>query len=162
MAEFMVVQEVRGPATVVWKTLVDWPRHGDWAPLTAVRTLPGPAEGKGATFVARTGVGPLAFDDPMTVVAWQSPSGDEAGDRLGRCEVVKSGRVVHGRAWFSVTPLPGRRCRVVWYEDVTVSPRKITRFAGPLLSLAGRLGFAATLRALARDVESQVGDPAGS
>ncbi|MEU8821524.1 SRPBCC family protein [Actinoplanes sp. NPDC048796] len=153
MAEFTVVQEVGAPATKVWAALVDWPRHGDWAPLTAVRILPGPAEGKGVTFVARTGVGPLAFDDPMTVVAWQPPSGDGADDRLGRCEVRKSGRVVHGRAWFSVTPLPGRRCRVVWYEDVTVSPRNITRFAGPVLSLAGRLGFAATLRALARDVE---------
>jgi hypothetical protein len=60
---------------------------------------------------------------------------------------------VHGRASFSVTPLPGRRSRVVWYEEVTVSPRRITRFAGPLLSVAGKLGFAATLRAFARDVE---------
>jgi hypothetical protein len=87
------------------------------------------------------------------VVAWQPPAGDEPGDTLGRCEVVKSGRVVHGRAWFTVTPLPGDACRVVWFEDVTVSPRAVTRFAGPLLSLAGRLGFAVTLRLVARDVE---------
>lgn len=149
MAQFTVVQEVSAPVDAVWAALVDWPRHGDWAPLTVVRTLPGPAEGVGAGFVARTGWGPLAFDDPMTVVAWQPP----AGDRLGRCEVVKSGRVVHGRAWFSVTPLPGGRSRVVWFEDVTVSPRALTRYAAPLLSAAGRLGFAGTLRALARDVE---------
>ncbi|GAB2626661.1 hypothetical protein Aab01nite_79430 [Paractinoplanes abujensis] len=149
MAEFSVVQEVEAPAGAVWAALVDWPRHGDWAPLTVVRALPGPAEGVGAGFVARTGVGPLAFDDPMTVVAWQPP----AGDAPGRCEVVKSGRIVHGRAWFAVTPLPGGRSRVVWFEDVTVSPRRITRYAGPALALAGRLGFAATLRAVARDVE---------
>ncbi|WP_250038383.1 SRPBCC family protein [Paractinoplanes maris] len=153
MASFTVVQEVRAPASAVWATLVDWPRHGDWAPLTAVRTVAGRPEGVGAEFVARTGVGPLAFDDPMTVVSWQPPEGDSPGARLGRCEVVKSGRVVHGRAWFTVTPLPDGRSRVVWYEDVTVSPRRLTRFVRPLLSVAGRVGFAATLRALARDVE---------
>lgn len=153
MARFTVVQDVKAPATAVWAALVDWPRHGDWAPLTAVRTITARPDGVGAGFVARTGVGPIGFDDPMTVVQWQQPDGDEPGDRGGRCEVVKQGRVVHGRAWFTVTALPGRRARVVWDEDVTVSPRTITRFAGPVLSAAGRLGFAATLRAFARDVE---------
>jgi hypothetical protein len=61
---------------------------------------------------------------------------------------------VHGRAWFTVTPLPGSRARVVWDEDVTVSPHAITRFAEPLISGAGRAGFTATLRAFARDVEN--------
>jgi Polyketide cyclase / dehydrase and lipid transport len=149
MAQFTVVQEVRAPAAEVWAALVDWPRHGDWAPLTEVRTTTEQPGGVGAQFVARTGLGPLGFDDPMTVVAWAPPQ----GDRPGRCEVVKSGRVVHGRAWFTVTPLPGGRSRIVWFEDVTVSPRRITRLAGPLLSIAGRLGFAATLRSLAREVE---------
>jgi hypothetical protein len=110
-------------------------------------------DGAGAQFVARTGVGPLAFDDPMTVVVWEPPGGDAAGDRPGRCEVTKTGRVVRGRAWFSVAPTPGPGSRVTWTEDVTVTPQRVTRFAGPLLSLAGRLGFAATLRAFARDVE---------
>jgi hypothetical protein len=153
MARFTVVQEVAAPAGQVWAALVDWPRHGDWAPLTSVRvTTPG-VVGVGATFVARTGIGPVSFDDPMTVVTWSLPQGDLPGDGIGRCEVVKSGRVVHGRAWFTVTPLVGLRSRVIWDEDVTVSPRRITRFAGPLLSIAGRLGFAATLRSFARDVE---------
>ncbi|MEV4347677.1 SRPBCC family protein [Actinoplanes sp. NPDC049596] len=153
MTRFTVVQEVQAPATDTWAALVDWPRHGQWAPLTAVRVLTDRPDGVGATFVARTGVGPLAFDDPMTVVAWQPPAGNAPGDRLGRCEVAKSGRVVHGRAWFTVTPLPGSRSRVVWFEEVTVSPRRITAALGPLLSIAGKLGFAQTLRAFARDVE---------
>ncbi|MCO8273950.1 SRPBCC family protein [Actinoplanes sp. TRM 88003] len=155
MARFTVVQEVQAPAAEVWAALVDWPRHGRWAPMTTVRTVTDRADGVGAGFTARTGIGPLAFDDPMTVVVWEPPH----GDRLGRCEVTKSGRVVHGRAWFSVTPLPGPRCRVVWFEDVTVVPHGLTRFAGPLLSLAGRIGFAATLRALARDVERSPAAP---
>lgn len=153
MARFTVVQDVRAPAGAVWAALVDWPRHGDWAPLTSVRVVSPRPDGVGATFVARTGIGPLAFDDPMTVVAWLPPRGDSPGDGFGRCDVVKSGRVVHGRAWFTVAPLADRRSRVIWDEDVTVSPRRVTRYAGPLLSIAGHLGFAATLRAFARDVE---------
>jgi hypothetical protein len=153
MARFTVVRDVRASASVVWSALVDWPRHGRWAPLTAVRTVTPRPDGVGAGFVARTGLGPLGFDDPMSVVVWQPPAGDAPEDPGGRCEVVKSGRVVHGRAWFTVTPLPGSRARVVWDEDVTVSPLAITRFAGPLLSVAGRVGFTATLRAFAHDVE---------
>jgi hypothetical protein len=109
----------------------------------------------GAEFVARTGIGSLAFDDPMKVELWQPPGGDAPGDGPGRCEVVKRGRVVLGRAGFSVVPLPGGECRVDWDEDVTVTPHRVTRLAGPLLSLAGRVGFGATLRAMARDVERQ-------
>jgi hypothetical protein len=153
MARFTVVQEVRAAASVAWTVLVDWPRHGDWVPLTTVRIVTPRPDGVGAGFVARTGVGRLGFDDPMTVVAWEPPEGDDPGAAPGRCEVVKSGRVVHGGAVFTVTPSSGRHCRVTWTEDVTVSPRRITRFAEPVVALAGRLAFAATMRAFARDVE---------
>ncbi len=157
MARFTVSQEVRASATAVWAALVDWPRHGDWAPLTSVRVTTPRPDGVGAQFVGRTGIGPLAFDDPMTVRLWEPPAGDTPGDAPGRCEVVKGGRVVLGEAWFSVVPLPGGRCRVDWGEDVTVTPHRLTRFAGPLLSLAGRVGFGATLRAMAREVQEQTG-----
>ena len=155
MARFTVTQQVRAPATAVWAAMVDWRRHGDWAPLTVVRVTTARPEGVGAEFVARTGIGPLAFDDPMTVELWQPPGGDVPDDRPGRCEVAKRGRVVLGRAGFSVVPLHAGRCRVDWDEDVTVTPHRVTRLAGPLLSLAGRIGFGATLRAMARDVEQQ-------
>jgi hypothetical protein len=153
MALFTVVRDVGAPARQAWAVLVDWPRHGDWVPLTTVRVLTASPGGIGAKFVGRSGIGPLAFDDPMTVVAWEPPAGDDPGASPGRCEVVKSGRVVHGRALFTVSPLPGSRCRVAWTEDVTVSPRRITRYAEPVVGLLGRLAFAATIRAFARDVE---------
>ena len=153
MAHFTVVQDVNAPATAAWQVLVDWPRHGDWVPLTTVRILSPQPDGVGARFVARTGIGPLGFADPMTVTAWQVPSGDDPGAAPGRCEVVKSGRVVHGRALFTVTALPSRRCRVEWTEEVTVSPRRLTRYAQPVIALAGRFAFTATMRAFARDVE---------
>ncbi|WP_433796152.1 SRPBCC family protein [Actinoplanes sp. CA-252034] len=155
MSRFTVSRDVRATATDTWKILVDWPRHGDWVPLTVLRVESERPDGVGARFVARTGVGPLAFDDPMTVEAWEPPGGDAPDDRPGHCAILKHGRVVHGSASFSVTPLPGGQCRVEWTEDVTVSPRRLTRYADPLVTLIGRAGFAATLRGLARDVEKR-------
>ena len=121
MARFTAVRDVRAPAPAVWDALVDWPRHGDWVPLTVVRILTVRPGGVGARFVGRTGAGPLAFDDPMEVTAWQPPE----GDRPGRCDVVKQGRVIGGSAWFSVAPLAAGRCRVAWHEDVTVTPHAV-------------------------------------
>jgi hypothetical protein len=155
MARFQVSLDVRAPASQVWAELVDWRKHGDWAPLTSVRITTSRPDGIGAGFVARTGIGPLAFDDPMTVVHWQPPAGDDPGDAAGRCDVDKTGRVIHGKAWFDVIPLAGRRSRVVWHEDVTVTPRRVTRYAGPLLSLIGKVGFGRTLRAMARSAEQR-------
>jgi hypothetical protein len=155
MARFTVSLDVQAPASQVWAELVDWRKHGDWAPLTSVRITTDHADGVGAGFVARTGIGPLGFDDPMTVVRWQPPVGDEPGDPPGLCEVEKHGRVIHGKAWFDVIALPGGRTRVFWHEDVTVTPRRVTRYAGPLLSLIGKVGFGRTLRAMARAVERQ-------
>jgi hypothetical protein len=153
MARFDVSLDVNAPASRVWAELVDWNKHADWAPLTTVRITSPRPDGIGAAFVARTGLGPLAFDDPMTVVHWQPPAGDDAGDAAGRCDVQKSGRVVHGKAWFVVTPLPGQRSRVVWSEDITVSPHRLTRYAGPVLALAGKAGFAQVLRSMAREAQ---------
>lgn len=155
MARFSVSVEVGAPAARVWDELVDWPKHGDWAPLTAVRVTTARPDGVGAGFVARTGIGPLGFDDPMTVVAWRPPAGDQPGDAAGHCEVTKTGRVVLGRAWFDVVPLPGGRTRVDWHEDVTVTPDRLTRYAAPLLSLVGKVGFGQTLKAMARSAEQR-------
>ena len=156
MARFTVTQLVMAPATVTWATLVDWRRHGAWAPLTTVEVTTDRPDGIGAGFVARTGAGRLAFDDPMTVTGWRPPAGDAPGDEPGRCDVEKQGSVIRGRAWFSVTPLRGGHCRVVWGEDVTVWPHRGTRLTAPAFSLAGWVGFKATLRAMAREAESRV------
>ncbi len=52
----------------------------------------------------------------------------------------------------SGSPAPGP---VVWSEDITVSPHRLTRLAGPLLSLVGKAGFGRVLRATAREAEKQ-------
>lgn len=153
MARFTVSLEVAAPASLVWAALVDWPKHAEWVPLTTVRITSSHPDGVGASFVARSGVGPLGFDDPMTVTSWRPPAGDEPGDRAGRCDIDKHGRVVHGIAWFEVVPLSGRRSRVIWHEDVTVMPHSVTRHFAGVVSAAGRVGFRRSLRAMAREVE---------
>lgn len=171
-------QLVAAPAERVWAALVDWPRHGAWVPATQVRRLsPAPgstagtasgstggASGVGDRFAGRTRLlpgTPLAFDDVMEVSLWQPPQ----GGRPGRCEVVKQGRVVGGRAVFEVHPLGPDRTRVLWtYHDLTVDP---TAGHGPDLlrrllgALVGRpaaalteVGLGRVLAAMAADVEA--------
>ena len=51
-------------------------------------TLTGVIRGDvGATFVARTALGPLHFDDPMEVTQWRPPTDDEPGV----CTIAKRG-----------------------------------------------------------------------
>ncbi|GAA0796555.1 SRPBCC family protein [Spirilliplanes yamanashiensis] len=146
---FTATVEAAAPAARVWDTLVDWPRHGDWVPLTKVRVTSERPDGVGAVFVTRTGVGPLAFDDPMRVTEWQPPT-DTAP---GRCAVLKLGRLIHGTAWFEVIPQGPDRTQIRWHEDVTVTPHRITRLLSPVLAVAGRAAFTATLKKIAKAAE---------
>lgn len=151
MTHFAVTVEVDAPVERAWSALVDWPSHSAWIPLTTVRLISARPDGVGAAFVARTGVGRLAFDDPMVVTRWEPPRG-----RLpGRCTVRKTGTRVLGWASFEVEPVGpgGRRSRVRWQEDVGIPPVALTRPLGPLVAVGARLAFAAALRRYARRVE---------
>jgi hypothetical protein len=158
VARFTATVEVAAPAARVWQALVDWPAHGRWVPLTRVTVLTPSGAGVGARFVGRTGIGPLAFDDPMQVTEWVPPSGSDPG----RCRVVKQGRVVRGAAWFTVVPLGTARCRVAWTEDVEITPARLTRPLRRLVEPAGRRAFTATLRQLAAEVEAAPAGPGGA
>ena len=94
-AEFSIAVDIAADPTSVWVTVTDWEQQGDWMPATTVRRLPGPVGAVGERFVARTGFGRIAFDDPITVTAW---------DRPRRCEVLHTGRVVRGVGAFYVEP----------------------------------------------------------
>ena len=107
-------------------------------------------DGVGARFVGRTGIGPLAIDDPMEDTAWVPPTATTPG----RCELRKLGRVVLGTASFDVAAVDGDRSLVVWDEDVEVAPVVLTRPFGALLAVAGRRAFAATIRAMGREAEA--------
>jgi hypothetical protein len=147
VARFTAVVDTPAPPERTWKAVTDWPSHGRWTPLTRVRVLTPAASGVGARFVGRTGIGPLAFDDPMEVVEWREPFDGVPG----HCRVVKQGRVVLGEAWFDVSQRPGGS-RVSWTEDIEIAPARLTRPFGGLIGLAGRLAFTRSLRAMAREL----------
>ncbi|WP_371575580.1 SRPBCC family protein [Streptomyces sp. NBC_01314] len=116
MVLFLVERLPLLPADHAWQRLTDWPRHADVVPLTRVTVRMPPPTGEGTVFVARTGIGPLAFDDPMEVTVWQPPEG-EAG---GKCRLVKHGSFVTGWAEIEVHPYGDGASRVVWREDLRV------------------------------------------
>lgn len=145
-------QMVHAPAELVWAVLTDWPRHSHWVPLTTVSLLTPTGSGVGARFVGRTGLGPLAVDDVMEVVTWQPPG----QDRPGRCEVVKQGALVRGRAVLEVLPRGSARTLAVWtYHDLAVAPVRLTRYAEPLLGPLTATGLSRVLAAMARDAEAE-------
>jgi hypothetical protein len=151
VAHFSTRVAVAAPAQQVWDRLTDWPAHSRWVPLTDVRVLTTQPPGAGTRFVGRTHLGPIGFDDVMEVTVWAPPS----ADLPGRCEVVKQGRIVLGGTRFEVSPDPvSGGSQVVWSQDLRIAPQWLTRFAGPLIAVAGRFAYTRTLRTMAREFES--------
>ncbi len=116
MVTFLVERTASLPLAEAWRRITEWPRHGDVVPLTRVTVVTPPPTAVGTVFVARTGVGPLAFADPMEVTVWRPPRGDEPG----LCRLEKRGRVVLGWAELEVRPGPGGVTRVLWREELGV------------------------------------------
>ncbi|MGW8764073.1 SRPBCC family protein [Streptomyces sp. NPDC055815] len=144
MTLFRIERTVPLPPEEVWRRLTDWPAHGRQVPLTRTIVLtPGP-NATGTRFTARTGLGRLAFDDPMEVVQWSPPT----GDRPGVCRLEKSGRVVRGWARVEVTGTPAGGTRVLWTEDLSV--RGVPATLDALLAPAYRLVFTRALTGLLR------------
>ncbi len=102
--------------------------------------------GLGTRFTGRTALGPIGFDDPMTVTGWRPPLGAEPG----RCRIVKRGRWLAGWAEIEVNP-DGTGTELVWTEDVR--PRWTPKLADPLVSLVGSRLFDRTIRLLASELE---------
>ncbi|MFI8230778.1 SRPBCC family protein [Streptomyces sp. NPDC085900] len=127
-----------------WRRLTDWPRHGEVVPLTRVSVLTPAPTGEGTVFVARSGLGPLAFDDRMEVTVWRPPTDDEPG----MCRLEKRGRVVKGWAEIEVRPGPGGRAHVVWREELAV--RLLPRLFDPLLEHSARVMFGRAANRLLR------------
>ncbi|HBF83680.1 MAG TPA: Immediate-early protein 2 [Streptomyces sp.] len=144
MAVFRIERFTPLPAAEAWRRVTDWERHGDSVPLTAVTVRTDPPTRSGTVFVARTGLGPLGFDDPMEVVRWIPP----AAGRAGLCELEKRGSLVRGRACIDVCPT-GSGSHVIWVEELWV--RLLPRGADPLLASGGRRVFGRVLDTLLAD-----------
>lgn len=152
MGAFTVRRAVAADAQRTWAVLVDWPRHSGTVPFTRVRAVPaadGSVTGVGSGLVARTGIGPLAYDDLMQVTDWVPPTDAAAG----HCRLEKQGRGVTGGAHLTVAPAGPDRCAVVWHEQADVlGVRRLP--LGAVESLVGRLVFGRALRLLARQAEA--------
>lgn len=125
-----------------WRRLTAWERHADVVPLTRITVAARAGGGVGTMFVARTGVGVLAFDDPMEVVVWRPP----VGGRAGVCRLVKRGAFVTGWAEIEVRSGVGGGSRVVWREELRVWG--VSRVFDSLVGWVARWVFGRVVRRL--------------
>jgi hypothetical protein len=114
------------PAAQAFARITDWARHSEHIPLTTVSVTSDPPAGVGTTFVGRTGLAGIGFDDPMTVTQWQPPQEGSPG----RCRLEKTGTLILGWAEIEVQ-VQGDGSRVVWTEEVSIQglPRIFDRLA---------------------------------
>ncbi|MHB9858155.1 SRPBCC family protein [Streptomyces sp. YIM S03343] len=132
------------PLDEAWRRLTEWSRHGDVVPLTRVTVVTPPPTQVGTVFVARSGIGPLSFDDRMEVTVWRPPEDGEPG----LVRLVKRGRMVRGWAEIEVREGPGGRTRVVWREELRV--RFLPGAFDPVLGAAARSVFGRAVNRLLR------------
>lgn len=145
MARFELTVRAARPAGDCFAHLTDWDAHSAAIPLTRLRHSGRPRVGQ--EFVARTGVGPLGFDDPMRVELLRPPAGDRVGDLPGVVEVTKRGRVVAGRVRWTVAPAT-RGSVVTWSQELLIP--WLPGWLDPLVGLVGRAAYGAGLTRLAR------------
>ncbi|MEV5546353.1 SRPBCC family protein [Streptomyces sp. NPDC052309] len=144
MVTFFLERTAPLPLDEAWRRLTAWHRHGDAVPLTRVTVATPPPTRPGTVVVARTGIGPLAFDDRMEVTVWQPPGEGTPG----LCRLDKRGRLVRGWAEIEVRPGPGGRTRVLWREELRVRP--LPGLFDGLLARSGRYVFGRTVNRLLR------------
>lgn len=142
VVSFTLRQDWSVGADTLWTALADWESHAGWIPATTVRILDGDG-GLGTRFVARTGIGPLAFDDNMTVIEFDAAT--------THAVVRKTGPVLKGSAGFRIEPL-GAGCHLIWFETVHVP--LLPRFLAPAVARIGRLLFEVSLRQLRKHLAS--------
>lgn len=143
-AEFSVSVDIVARPAQVWQHVTAWEEQGAWMPATAIRRLPGPVAMVGERFVARTRLGPLGFDDPITVTAWDPPR---------CCEILHTGRLVRGVGAFYVEP-SGRGTGFTWWERIEVPGGPLAPALWRLGHPVVRAGFGWALRRLKRQIEA--------
>ena len=141
MALFRVAHRSPLSAAESWRRITDWRRHGAHVPFTRVEAEPAGPTRPGTLLRARTGLGPLGFEDPMEVVSWEPP----ADGRPGRCRLEKRGSAVTGWAEIEVRADRGGSL-VLWREDARIGP--LPRLLDAPTALAGRLVFGRLVRSL--------------
>ncbi len=114
MADFEVHLDPPLPAPEAWSRILDLRAHTAVIPLTTVTgdAMVANELVDGSRFVARTGLGPVGFDDVMVVEAIVPPTPTSAG----RARIRKEGKVVRGVIDLTVTPTAAGSA-VVWSQQ---------------------------------------------
>ena len=131
MKPIEIEREVPFSQEEAFSRVTDWQRHADVLPALTVRLTD-------TGFVARSGFGRFAFDDPMDVVEWDPPR---------YCRLEKRGRVIRGWAEISVRPA-GSGSTIVWREVAHLTG--IPRFLAGLERVTGTALFNRLLNGLTR------------
>lgn len=144
MGTFEIVRTLPGDATASFAVLGDLAAYGEFQPLTRIAASPGPI-GRGWSFVAYTGVGPLAITDRMVVTEWEPGEG---------FAITKIGPVLDGWARVHLSP-DGDGTRVVWREQIIPRPGWLGRRTGRLIDPAMRWFTGRALDLMAARVAEQ-------
>lgn len=141
MATFRVLVPSSLPGSEAWRRVLDLRLHDRLIPLTRITSGMVSADelGPGSSFVARTGLGPMGFDDRMVVDEVTPPVDREPG--LAR--IRKEGRVVRGSIELRVTPLAAGSV-VDWRQEIEVWG--VPRALGWFTARVGRAAYGMALR----------------
>jgi hypothetical protein len=144
MVHFQVRIDTPRPPEEAWNRVLDLRLHDRLIPLTRITSGMVPAAGllPGSEFVARTGVGPLGFDDRMVVTDVTPPVVESAGF----ARIRKVGGVVQGSIELRVTARPPVGSRVVWDQEISVWG--VPRALGWLTARVSRAAYGLALRRL--------------
>ncbi len=136
---FTVRRHLPLPARIAFDELVDWRGHAEWVPMTRVVIESGDG-GVGTTFVATTGLGPLALPDRMRVKALD--------DQAMRVHIVKVGPVLTGDVELAVESVGDTACSVLWDEDIRVP--LLPQFLAKPVGAIARKAFEISIDRMAR------------
>ena len=131
---FAVRRHLALPARVAFDELIDWRGHAEWVPMTRV-VIEGGDGGAGTTFLATSGLGPLALPDRMRV--------ESLDDQTMRVHIVKIGPVLTGDVHLAVESVGDTACTVIWDEDVRmpVLPQFLAKPIGAVARFAFNLAI---------------------
>lgn len=136
MAAFVVELTAAADPDEIFSRLLDLRQHDRLVPLTRVTpALPAKDIRVGLRFVARSGVGPVGFHDPMMVQQLVRKGAHEPITVL----IAKQGRVIQGLIEIEIIPT-GAGSRLRWRQSVRLPwlPRSLQRGAARVLQLAYR------------------------
>ncbi|WP_425310769.1 hypothetical protein AADG42_18985 [Ammonicoccus fulvus] len=139
MAGFEIRLEPDLSAAEAFRRILDLDAHTELIPFTVVRHQ-GVAPGR--RIVARTGLGPVGFDDAMVIEGYAEPGNGEPG----RCRIRKTGTWIRGEIELVVTPRGDSACSVRWRQLIRVWG--VSAVADPVVGIVARVAYAYVIRLL--------------